>query len=123
MEVCMRRILGAVSTVMAGFVVLASAGCRPAPPNAPTVPAPPATSAGESASRDFGAPATSNPAEPAPRLAVITTSPERGTIGTPFTIQAEGLPPGRDVELQWATWSGRYATKASAETVEYLERQ
>ena len=44
-------------------------------------------------------------------------------MGTPFTLYGEGLSPGQEVELQWATWQGSYAMKPSAETVTYESRQ
>lgn len=53
----------------------------------------------------------------------LRTSPEKGTIGTPFTLSGEGFRPGQEVELQWATWDGSYATKPSAETVAYESRK
>ena len=49
--------------------------------------------------------------------------PEAGPVGTSFTLHGEGLSPGQEVELQWATWQGFYATKPSAETVAYESRQ
>src|SRR5262249_51800221 len=58
-----------------------------------------------------------------PRLALDTsvpflqlrTVPESGPVGTAFTLHGDGLSPGQEVELQWATWQGSYATKASAD--------
>jgi hypothetical protein len=53
----------------------------------------------------------------------LRTSPEKGVIGTPFTLSGDGFRPGQEVELQWATWDGSYATKPSAETVAYESRK
>src|SRR5262245_51019654 len=53
----------------------------------------------------------------------LRTAPEAGPVGTSFTLHGDGLSPGQEVELQWATWQGSYATKASAETVAYESRQ
>src|ERR1043166_6557469 len=38
----------------------------------------------------------------------LRTAPEAGPVGTSFTLHGEGLPPGQEVELQWATWQGSY---------------
>jgi hypothetical protein len=53
----------------------------------------------------------------------LRTAPESGPVGTAFTLHGEGLSPGQEVELQWATWQGSYAMKPSAETVAYESRQ
>jgi hypothetical protein len=53
----------------------------------------------------------------------LRTNPEKGAIGTPFTLSGDGFRPGQEVELQWATWDGSYAMKPSAETVVYESRQ
>src|SRR5215813_10335822 len=53
----------------------------------------------------------------------LRTVPESGPVGTAFTLHGDELSPGQEVELQWATWQGSYATKASAETVAYESRQ
>jgi hypothetical protein len=53
----------------------------------------------------------------------LRTAPESGPVGTSFTLRGEGLSPGQEVELQWATWQGSYATKPSAERVAYESRQ
>ncbi|MBI3973796.1 MAG: hypothetical protein HY332_21170 [Chloroflexi bacterium] len=52
----------------------------------------------------------------------LTVTPAQGTVGTPFTVSAEGLPAGKTVEFQWTTVSGSYEMKPSAETIEFYER-
>jgi hypothetical protein len=56
-------------------------------------------------------------------LKILKVSPEKGTAGTPFAVSGEGFPPGKGTQFQWATWSGDFVTKASAENVEFHEPQ
>ena len=53
----------------------------------------------------------------------LRTAPEARSGGHVLHSARRGLPPGQEVELQWATWQGSYATKLSAETVAYESRQ
>ncbi|MBI2831856.1 MAG: hypothetical protein HYX79_06345 [Chloroflexi bacterium] len=55
-------------------------------------------------------------------MKLLKTTPEKGTVGTSFTISGEGLPPGKTVDLQWQAWEGTYVTKVSPDNVEYVER-
>jgi len=54
---------------------------------------------------------------------LLKTSPEKGIVGTPFTITGEGLPPGKSLQFVWVTWDGSYVTKTLPETVQYFDRE
>ncbi len=55
-------------------------------------------------------------------LGVVRVEPDRGVVGTSFTVATDGLPPGAVVGWEWLTWDGTYDTNPSSETVEYLHR-
>lgn len=70
------------------------------------------------------------PASPPPKsldtsvpIRQVHTQPTKGPVGTQFVARVEGLPPGKPVEFQWATWEGEYASKPSSETVAYESRR
>ncbi|MBI2831858.1 MAG: IPT/TIG domain-containing protein [Chloroflexi bacterium] len=44
---------------------------------------------------------------------LLKTSPERGPVGTSITVTGEGLPPGKQAEIIWATVDGSYKTGES----------
>jgi hypothetical protein len=108
---------------LAGIIAGCGNSASSSPPEAPRAEVAPPTAQGDSGATNAGAARTAADPALAARLAPILAQPERGTVGTAFTISADGLPPERDVELHWATWTGRYAMNPSMETVEYLERQ
>ncbi len=62
------------------------------------------------------------PAEQATTYTLLKTSPEKGPVGTSFTVTGEGLPRGTAVELVWMTFDGGYTTKVDQETVEFHDR-
>lgn len=101
------------------------APAAPAAPQAAAAPAtpPPAPAVQAPTLPPAVAPARSLAASNAAALRGLHTSPEKGPVGTPFTLKGEGLPPNAAVELQWATWDGSYAMKPSAETVAYESRK
>ncbi|MFN0074617.1 MAG: hypothetical protein ACKVVP_24305 [Chloroflexota bacterium] len=116
-----------ISRLSVCLLLVVAFGCSSAPPRPTSAPSQGAASATEPAkpanatNAQQSAPSAVQPASSQPLVSMMAR-PERGIIGTPFTVAADGLPPEREVEIQWATWTGRYATKASTETVEYLER-
>ncbi len=55
-------------------------------------------------------------------LRTLQITPDRGEVGTTFTVSADGLPAGRTVEWHWQTWDGSYSTNPTSETVEYRRR-
>lgn len=58
---------------------------------------------------------------PASLARPLTVSPDTGYIGDAVSVSADGLTPGQQVELQWATWDGQYVTKPAVETIEFYE--
>ncbi|MBI2165936.1 MAG: hypothetical protein HYU29_05985 [Chloroflexi bacterium] len=40
----------------------------------------------------------------------LSLSPEKGIVGSRFTVQGDGFPPGQPVQLTWATRTGRQVT-------------
>jgi len=93
-----RRLLpywAAITITVVVAAVLLVACIAPAAPLAGT-PAPTATPA----------PPTATPLP----LKLLTTTPEKGPVGTGITITGEGLPPGRAAELIWVTVDGSYKT-------------
>ncbi len=55
-------------------------------------------------------------------LKLLKLSPEKGPMGTSFSITGAGLPANKDVEFVWMTVDGSYVTKISAENVEFQDR-
>ena len=53
-------------------------------------------------------------------LKLLKMTPDNGVAGTAFTITGEGLPPGKDVDLSWATADGSYNLTATAENVQFI---
>lgn len=53
-------------------------------------------------------------------LSPVKIQPDTGFVGTASTLTAEGLPPGQQVELLWATWEGSYQTNVMPETIEFV---
>ncbi|MBI3953908.1 MAG: hypothetical protein HY330_05290 [Chloroflexi bacterium] len=98
----------------------------PAPPSGskdvPSIGAGPATAPVKDVPSIGAGPATAPTPTPIP-LKLLKIEPVKGYVGDPFTVTAEGLSPGRDVELVWVTVDGGYVTKASAENVEFYEKQ
>lgn len=68
------------------------------------------------------APPAATTATPVP-LKLLKTNPERGYAGTIITLSGDGLPPDKTVDLVWGTVDGSYATKVSAETIEFYDRK
>lgn len=56
------------------------------------------------------------------QLKLLKASPEKGTVGSSFTISGEGLPAGKALELQWVGAEGAYVTNVKPDNVEYMER-
>lgn len=73
------------------------------------------------------APEADRSAVPAPERAPmqerpLRVEPVKGFAGETFSIAAAGMPPGRTVEFQWATWEGSYATQVDGDSVLFQER-
>ena len=72
--------------------------------------------------------AQAKPAAPVPsgppqqNLRLIKSAPDNGPGGMPFTVTADGLPPGKTASLIWATVDGKYDTTASPENVTFNKR-
>ncbi len=87
--------------------------------SAPEATAPSVTGAPSAPSQPAPAPA----APQATPLRPLKLGPEQGPVGTSFAVSLESLPPGKAVDLQWATWDGGYATEAGPENVRFFERK
>ncbi|MEK7215642.1 MAG: hypothetical protein AAB289_08620, partial [Chloroflexota bacterium] len=107
----------AAAAVVLGILTACTAA-TPTPPAAPQAAGPEAAAPPPAANPSAGAAGA-----PAPALKLLKTSPEKGTVGTPFSISGEGLPPGRELEFVWATWDGSYVMKPTVETVQFFERK
>lgn len=55
-------------------------------------------------------------------LKLLKTDPEKGPVGTRFTLSGEGLPPGKKVEFFWRTVEGSYKTEIVKNRVVFRER-
>ncbi|MDO8531374.1 MAG: hypothetical protein Q7T26_04285 [Dehalococcoidia bacterium] len=66
-------------------------------------------------------PATAPTPTPVP-LKLLKVEPSKGYVGDAFTISGDGLAPGKPVTLLWVTVDGSYVMKATAENVEFYER-
>ena len=120
------RLVFFVATVgLLASTLLACSSAAPAPeqvaPAAPSAAVP--SSDGVSTAPGAAAPASGAPSAPTPPLKLLKTSPEKGNVGTQFTITGEGLPPGREAEIFWGTVDGSYVVKPTAETVQFFERK
>jgi hypothetical protein len=49
----------------------------------------------------------------------LKVEPEKGPVGTPFSLKAEGLSPGAEVELVWTTSEGSYVTDVVSGSIDY----
>lgn len=98
----------------------ATFGCNDAGtnPTATTAPAATATTEVASAAQVVGE-AT---ATPIPLLA-LKVDPIQGYVGEQFTVVGEGLPPGKQAELQWVGWEAVHVTAVSPDNVQYVERK
>ena len=56
------------------------------------------------------------------RLGILTIGPEKGPVGTQFTVSGDAGAPNSSVDIQWTTWDGSYSTTVSPETVAYHQR-
>jgi hypothetical protein len=56
-------------------------------------------------------------------LKPLKTTPELAAIGDTLTETGEGLPPGKELEFQWATVDGTYRTELNNNSLEFYERQ
>lgn len=72
----------------------------------------------QAASKD--APAAA-PAASAAVLKQMATEPNNGAIGTNFTLSAEGLPAGKEVQFFWQTWDGSYQLEVKQDKVDFYE--
>lgn len=52
----------------------------------------------------------------------LKIAPEKGSVGTTFSVALDGLTAGQRAEWQWQTWDGSYSSQLSAETVSYEKR-
>ncbi len=74
---------------------------------------------------DVGAKAsetTGNASPAAPAAAVLKplkAEPEKGPVGTAFTVKGEGLAAGADVELAWASSEGSYVTDVVSGSIDF----
>lgn len=119
---------------LSGLIVLAAA-CTPgvsssSPPPSQSAPvAAPAAAKQMEQPRAPEAAAAVAPRQPAPAgasaatapLKMLQVNPVKGSIGRSFSISAEGLPAGKEVQLFWATASARYDMEPSQETIEFYE--
>jgi hypothetical protein len=62
------------------------------------------------------------PSETVP-LRPVRVNPDRGVVGSTFTVSLDGLASGQAVDWHWQTWDGWYSTNPSSETVEYKRRE
>lgn len=56
-------------------------------------------------------------------VALLTSTPESGAVGSTFTLSGAGLPPDAETQILWGTYTGSYLMKVTPETVEFHERQ
>jgi hypothetical protein len=56
-------------------------------------------------------------------IKLLKVEPVKGYIGDSFTITGDGLAAGKTVEFFWSTVDAAYATKVTADNVEYRERK
>ena len=123
----------AVASVMAAVILLAScAGKAPADVPKGAIPAAAAVTAQPQVSGVAAPPVSSPSASAATSIAPAVTplplkllkaSPEKGFVGSSFSLTGEGLTPNKDVSFLWATWQGSYSTDAGPENVRFLERK
>jgi hypothetical protein len=66
---------------------------------------------------------TSKPNATTAPLKLLRVEPVKGYTGESFTVTADGLAPGKQVEFYWATVDAAYVTKVLADNVEYHERK
>ena len=119
---------------LSGLIVLAAActpgvsSASPAPPRSAPVSAPAAAKQMEPL-RAPEAVAAVAPRQPAPAAAPAATTPlkllqvnpVKGSVGQPFSISAEGLPAGKEVQFFWGTAAGSYIMEPSQETIEFYD--
>ena len=60
------------------------------------------------------------PSEPADDMGIMTSSPERGSAGTKFTLTARGLPARRTASIVWVTSKTDWVLDVRPESVDYL---
>ena len=61
--------------------------------------------------------------DPPKAIKLLKVEPVKGYIGDSFTITGDGLAAGKTVEFFWSTANAAYATKVTADNVEYHERK
>lgn len=104
----------ALAAVVFWTLLLAACSSATAPSSEPAAaPAPEAAASAPAAAQ----PAASPPQQP------LKVDPVQGYVGDKFTIVGEGLPPGKEVELQWVAWEAAYVTNVIPDNVEYVERK
>ena len=79
----------------------------------PTAPATNPTTVAQT-SKSNGAPAA---------IKLLKIEPVKGYVGDSFSINADGLPPGKKVEFFWITVDAAYLTKVLTDNIEYHERK
>ncbi len=92
----------------------------PAPPAAAASAAPAAPAAAPSAA---AAPSTAPSTAPAAQLKPLLAKPEKGPVGTSFTLSGDGLPKSKALEIFWVTVDGSWDLGAMPETVEFYARK
>jgi len=107
-------IAGVVAAIAAVAGMLAACGGE-SDASRPATPSDPGTVA---VSQAVAATATPVPAD----LKLMKAQPDTGHSGDRVTISGDGLPPGKSLELMWATWQGKYVTEVARADVKYIDR-
>ena len=63
-----------------------------------------------------------SPTAVASNLKLMTATPDNGHAGDTVTVAAEGMPPGKSLELFWSTFDGKYLTEVAPADVKYIDR-
>jgi hypothetical protein len=61
-------------------------------------------------------------AQPTSRPGVLAIAPEKGPVGTVFSVSGDAGAANTSVDIQWTTWDGSYATVTTPQTVAYKQR-
>lgn len=110
------RVWAALSMVALALVL---AACAPVQAAAGPVAGPPTPASQAPAAADE----TPTPVPTETPLKPLKVEPESGIVGDSFTITAEGVAAGMQVEFVWATWEGGYETLPTSDNVEFHDRK